>query len=86
MSTFADKLLTAMQKDESVYDSFFRICSEDLPKDTDARYQWLKNNGYIARDEADISVYVAKVAAKHKPKFKWLYDHLFAIQSWCDSL
>ena len=78
MSTFADKLLTAMQKDESVYDSFFRICSEDLPKDTDARYQWLKNNGYIARDEADISVYVAKVAAKHKPKFKWLYENLFA--------
>lgn len=77
MANFSSKLLAGIQKDESVYDAFFRICCEELPDDVDARYQWLKNKGYIARDEADISVYVAKVAAKHRAKFKWLYDHLF---------
>lgn len=77
MAEFSDKLLLAIQKDESVYDSFFRICREDLPNDADERYQWLRSNGYVARDEADIDVYVAKVAARHKPKFRWLYDKLF---------
>ena len=51
MVVFADKLLEAIQKDESVYDSFFRICCEDLPNDADARCQWLKNNGCVARVE-----------------------------------
>ena len=77
MSQFLDKLLLAIQKDEPIYDSFFGICGEDLPNDADERYQWLRNNGYVARDEAYINVYVAKVAARHKPKFRWLYDKLF---------
>ena len=77
MAEFSDKLLLAIQKDESVYDSFFRICREDLPNDADERYQWLRSNGYVARDEADINVYVAKVAYRHAPKFKWLYENLF---------
>ncbi len=77
MSTFAARLFDAIQKNESVYDAFFDICIKELPADTDIRYQWLRNNGYVARDEDDINVYVVKVAAKHKPKFKWLYDNLF---------
>ena len=77
MTTFVDRLFSAIQKGESVYESFFRICRECLPFDADTRYQWLKVNGYIARDEADIRVYVARVAAKHRARFKWLYDNLF---------
>ena len=77
MATFSEKLFAALQKDESVYDSFVRVCTNNLPNDAGTRYEWLRNNGYIVRDEDDINVYVSKVATRHKPKFKWLYDNLF---------
>ena len=80
MSQFFDKLVEALQSedDKPLYDSFVQICYNQLPPDTDERYQWLRSNGYVARDEDDINVYVAKVARRHAPKFKWLYDNLFA--------
>ena len=80
MAQFSDKLLEALQAedDKPLYESFFQICCQQLPADTDERYQWLRSNGYVARDEDDINVYVAKVARRHAPKFKWLYDNLFA--------
>ena len=79
MSQFFDKLVEALQSedDKPLYDSFVQICYNQLPPDTDERYQWLRSNGYVARDEDDINVYVAKVAGRHAPKFRWLYDNLF---------
>lgn len=78
MGDFSQMLSMALQSDERLYDSFVQICYNQLPPDTDERYQWLRSNGYVARDEDDINVYVAKVARRHAPKFKWLYDNLFA--------
>ena len=77
MSEFSDKLFAAMQTDEPLYEAFVRICREGAPPDADKRYQYLRNNGYVARDESDIDVYVTRVAARHWPKFQWLYDRLF---------
>ena len=51
MLHFADRLFEAIQEDV-----FVQICREDLPPDADERYEWLRNNGYVARDEADINV------------------------------
>lgn len=77
MSHFADRLFEAIQADVFLYEVFVQICREDLPPDADERYEWLRNNGYVVRDEADINVYVTKVASRHFPKFQWLYDNLF---------
>lgn len=78
MSSFQDRLFKAIQDGcESLYGEFVRICHENLPCDADVRYQWLRNNGYVVRDDADIAVYVHKVAARHQPKFQWLYGNLF---------
>ena len=81
--TFSELLRDALQKDEkgtvSLYDTFVEICRKWTKNLTDIeiRYQNLRNNGYVVRDETDICIYVTKVAAKHSPKFKWLYDNLF---------
>ena len=77
MSSVSDNLFKALQTGESLYDSFLRTCRENLPANVDDRYSWLRSNGFVARDEKDISVYVTKVATKHWPKFRWLYDNLF---------
>ena len=78
MTSFSDRLFRAIQDGcESLYGEFVRICHENLPCDADVRYQWLRNNGYVVRDDADIAVYVHKVAARHQPKFQWLYGNLF---------
>ena len=82
-TTFSELLHDALQKDEkgivSLYDTFVEICRGQTKNlnDIEIRYQNLRNNGYVVRDETDICVYVTKVAAKHSPKFKWLYDNLF---------
>lgn len=78
MTSFSDRLFRAIQDGcESLYGEFVHLCREILPPDIDERYEWLKNNGYAVRDDADIAVYVHKVAARHQPKFQWLYDNLF---------
>lgn len=65
------------QGTNSLYSAFVERCCKSLPVDAEERYQWLRNNGYVVRDEDDICVYVSKVAQRHEPKFKWLYDNLF---------
>ena len=75
---FRDRFIKSIRDgDESLYDSFVKIAKQALPNDVDLRYQTLKNHGYVAKDEADVDVYVVKVATRHIPKFKWLYDNLF---------
>ncbi len=77
MSQFSERLFDAIQEDVSLYEAFLKTCCDNLPNDADARYDWLRRNGYVARDEADINVYVSRVASRHYPKFQWLYDNLF---------
>jgi hypothetical protein len=79
-SRFTAQLNDLLQTEDSrpLYETFFDICKGLLPPDADIRYQWLRENAYVVRDEDDINVYVAKVARRHAPKFKWLYDNLFA--------
>ena len=80
---FEEKFLKALSSDsESIYDSFVRISVDSLPKDVDDRYRYLYSDvgKFIARDEADVDVYVHRVARRHFPKFKWLYGNLFESQ------
>ena len=75
---FKEKFLKIVRENiESLYDAFVQMSRESLPKDADERYQYLKRTGYIARNDADVDVYVVRVASKHIPKFKWLYSNLF---------
>jgi hypothetical protein len=80
---FKDRFLKALRDDtQSIYDSFVKISTDSLPKDADERYKYLYSDvgKFISRDESDVDVYVHKVARKHLPKFKWLYENLFKTQ------
>lgn len=79
LMAFKDDFLKALYDGDSLYDAFVRLSRKNLPSDSDARYQYLcsPQGKYIARDEADVDVYVVKVAERHIPKFRWLYDNLF---------
>ena len=80
---FKDRFLKALRDDtQSIYDSFLQISTDLLPRDTDERYRYLRSDvgKFIARDEADVDVYVHRVARRHHPKFKWLYRNLFESQ------
>ena len=80
---FKEEFSKALQSEsESVYDSFLKFSRNALPQDTQQRYEYLrsKEGRFIARDQADVDVYVDKVAQKHIPKFKWLYETLFKFQ------
>lgn len=75
--TFSAAFRKSLSGNRPIYDAVLQIAMKNLPADVDTRYQWLRNNGFVARDEADINVYVVKVASRHIPKFKWLYSNLF---------
>jgi hypothetical protein len=80
---FKDRFLKALRDDtQSLYASFVKISTDSLPKDADERYKYLRSDvgKFISRDESDVDVYVHKVARKHLPKFKWLYENLFKTQ------
>ena len=76
---FRDEFLKALHGEDSLYDAFVRLSEKALPTDADARYMYLRSpqGKFIARDEADVDVYVVRVAKRHIPKFRWLYDGLF---------
>lgn len=76
---FKDDFLKALHGESSLYDAFVRLSEKALPADADVRYQYLRSpqGKFIARDEADVDVYVVRVAKRHIPKFRWLYDGLF---------
>ncbi len=64
---------------QSLYDAFVELSERRLPSDAYERYQYLRSpqGKFVARDEADVDVYVTKVARRHLPKFKWLYKSLY---------
>lgn len=77
--TFEEEFSKAARRGgDSLYEVFVRYSEKNLPADADSRYHFLRDyRKYIARDEADVDVYVSRVAKKHIPKFRWLYDNLF---------
>lgn len=78
MAEFKDLLYKALQDGQDVYKAFVSITRDNLPADADSRYARLRGAGkYVCQDEADVNVYVDKVASRHIPKFTWLYGKLF---------
>lgn len=65
------------ESSDSLYKAFVSLSIENLPRDTSGLYARLKSNGYIAKTELDVDVYVKHVASKHAGKFSTLYKKLF---------
>ena len=78
--SFRDDVLKILRKGQgSLYGSIVALSRDRLPADAESRYMYLRSpeGRFIARDDADVDVYVSRVSSRHAPKFKWLYTNLF---------